>query len=48
LNDNTAATERDSVGVAFVRFDYDVEKAAFAVEQSPLPNEYADMLRKGY
>ena len=34
--------------VEFVRFEYDVEKAAKAVEDSPLPNEYADMLRKGY
>jgi hypothetical protein len=25
-----------------------VEKAAKSVESSPLPNEYAEMLRKGY
>jgi hypothetical protein len=31
-----------------VRVAYDVEKAAQAVEASPLPNEYADMLRKAY
>jgi hypothetical protein len=36
------------VQVEFIRFDYDVEKAAKAVEDSPLPNEYAEMLRKGY
>lgn len=34
--------------VEFIRFEYDVEKAAQAVENSPLPNEYADMLRKAY
>lgn len=34
--------------VEFIRFEYDVEKAAKAVEDSPLPNEYADMLRKAY
>lgn len=34
--------------VEFIRFEYDVEKAAQAVESSPLPNEYADMLRKAY
>jgi len=34
--------------VEFIRFAYDVEKAAQAVEGSPLPDEYADMLRKGY
>lgn len=38
----------DDINAEFVRFDYDVEKAANAVEESPLPNEYADMLRKGY
>ena len=37
----------ESVQVEFVRFNYDVEKAAKAVENSPLPNEYAEMLRKG-
>ena len=37
----------ESIEVEFIRFDYDVEKAARAVEDSPLPNEYADMLRKG-
>ena len=38
----------ESINVEFIRFDYDVEKAAKAVENSPLPKEYADMLRKGY
>lgn len=32
----------------FVRFDYDIEKAAKAVEQSNLPDELADRLRKAY
>lgn len=36
------------VGNAFILFRYDVEKAAKAVEESPLPNEFAHMLRKGY
>ena len=38
----------ESIKVEFIRFDYDIEKAAKAVEDSPLPNEYAEMLRKGY
>ena len=38
---------RKLLQVEFIRFDYDVEKAAKAVEDSPLPNEYADMLRNG-
>jgi hypothetical protein len=38
----------DSISVAFIRFEYDVEAAAKAVEDSPLPNAYAEMLRKAY
>jgi putative phosphoesterase len=48
INQHSSITSRDAVQVDFIRFDYDVEKAARAVEDSPLPNEYADMLRKGY
>lgn len=48
INDNSSITDKDSIGVEFIRFNYDVEKAAKAVEDSQLPNEYADMLRKGY
>ncbi len=47
INTNSSITNYDKVQVEFVRFEYDVEKAAKAVEKSPLPNEYADMLRKG-
>lgn len=45
--DNSSISAKDSIGVEFIRFAYDVEKAAKAVEDSPLPNEYAEMLRKG-
>jgi len=38
----------ESIKVEFVRVEYDVEKAAKAVEDSPLSNEFADMLRKAY
>lgn len=48
VEENSSITNKDSIGVEFIRFDYDIEKAAKAVEDSPLPNEYADMLRKGY
>jgi putative phosphoesterase len=48
INADSSIHKKDAVGVEFIRFEYDVEKAAKAVEQSPLPNEYADMLRKGY
>ncbi|WKL44304.1 metallophosphoesterase [Flavobacterium sp. ZE23DGlu08] len=37
-----------TVAVEFVRVAYDVEKAAQAIENSPLPPSYALMLRKAY
>lgn len=48
IEENSSITNKDSIGVEFIRFDYDIEMAAKAVEDSPLPNEYADMLRKGF
>jgi putative phosphoesterase len=39
--------QKDSIQVEFIRFDYDIEKAARAVENSRLPNVYAESLRKG-
>lgn len=47
IDENSRTTVKNAVKVEFVRFDYDVEKAARAVEESSLPNEYAEMLRKG-
>ena len=41
-------TREDSIQVEFIRFAYDIEKAATAIMQSPLPNELADRLRKAY
>jgi putative phosphoesterase len=48
INPDSIISKDDSVQVKFIRFEYDVEKAAKAVEESILPNEFADMLRKGY
>jgi hypothetical protein len=48
INESSSTSNKDSIQVEFIRFDYDVEKAAKAVEDSPLPNGYADMLRKGF
>jgi len=48
IDDNAGTASHEGIGVEFVRFSYDVEKAAFAVEQSPLPSDYAEMLRRGY
>ncbi|MCW3109560.1 MAG: metallophosphoesterase family protein [Segetibacter sp.] len=48
INAGSSIINKDAVQVEFIRFEYDVEKAAKAVEDSPLPNDYAEMLRKGY
>ena len=48
INDNSSILHPESIQVEFIRFEYDVEKAAKAVEDSPLPNEYADNLRKAF
>jgi putative phosphoesterase len=47
INDHSSITGKDSIHVEFIRFDYDIEKAAKAVEDSRLPNAYAESLRKG-
>lgn len=48
INENSSTHDKESVKAEIVRFAYDVAKAAKAVEDSPLPNEFADMLRKAY
>ena len=48
INEFSTTFLSESIEVEFIRFNYDVEKAAKAIEGSPLPNEYAEMLRKGY
>lgn len=48
LDEHSSVLNKDSISVAFIRFDYDVETAAKAVENSPLPNAYAEMLRKAF
>lgn len=47
INEDSSKMVKDSVKAEFIRFEYDVEKAAAAIEGSPLPDEYADMLRNG-
>ncbi|MEX2335797.1 MAG: metallophosphoesterase family protein [Fulvivirga sp.] len=46
LNSNLSNYNSDSVSVEFRKIVYDIEKAAKAVEESPLPNAYAEALRK--
>lgn len=47
IDRNSSIMKKESIRVEFIRFEYDVEKAAKAVEDSPLPNAYAESLRKG-
>ncbi|MDR6561092.1 MULTISPECIES: metallophosphoesterase family protein [unclassified Arcicella] len=44
----TVHPDSSEIEVAFKRVEYDVEKAAEALIQSPLPNELADRLRGAY
>ena len=48
INEFSNTQVEESIQVEFIRFEYDVETAAKDIENSPLPNEFADMLRKGY
>jgi len=45
LTPESKLTNPASIKAEFVRVAYDVEKAAQAVEASPLPNKFAGMLR---
>lgn len=45
IHDHSSITDKGSISVEFIRFEYDVEKAAKAVEESPLPRPFADALR---
>lgn len=47
INENTNMHDRDSLSIEFIRVEYDVERAAKAIEDSKLPAAYADMLRNG-
>ena len=48
ISEASSITNKDSIQVEFIRFIYDIERASKAIEDSPLPNQYADMLRRGY
>jgi len=47
IGDTSSIADKDSIRVEFIRFDYDIEKAARAVESSTLPDAYAESLREG-
>jgi putative phosphoesterase len=47
IPDNINLKSKSTIRVEFIRFSYDVEKAATAIEDSILPDAYAAMLRQG-
>jgi putative phosphoesterase len=47
INDHSSVLNPDSILVDFIRFDYDIERASKAIEDSPLPIAYSESLRKG-
>lgn len=47
IDERASMHQEDSFQVDFIRFHYNVEKAANAIELSILPDAYAEMLRKG-
>jgi diadenosine tetraphosphatase ApaH/serine/threonine PP2A family protein phosphatase len=48
IADHSNIRDKNSIQVEFIRFAYDVEKAAKAIEDSCLPNAYAEALRTAY
>lgn len=48
VSPETSMKYPESLGVEFVRVEYDFESVARAIEESSLPNIYAEMLRQAY
>lgn len=47
INKTSTMGDKNGIHTEFIRFEYDIEKAAKAVEESRLPNAYAANLRSG-
>ena len=48
IDENSSVMDKKSVKPEFIRFEYNIEKAAKAIEDSKLPDVYAENLRNGY
>ena len=48
LGPDASPTAVDEISVEFRRVEYDVEKAAGPIEESPLPDAFAEMLRAAF
>lgn len=46
IDENSSCKDKNRIGIEFRRVEYDVEATAKAIEESPLPNEFAEALRK--
>lgn len=46
LTENSNLSDKQSIEVGFIRVAYDIEKAVAGIKDSPIPDEYADMLRR--
>jgi hypothetical protein len=47
INEQSGILYKETVSAEFIRLEYDIEKAAKAVENSELPKDCEEMLRKG-
>ena len=48
INPKLNPSDENFIKVEFYRFKYDIQKACKAIENSILPNELAEMLKKAY
>ena len=48
INEQSAVSVKESIQVEFIRFRYDVEEAAKAIEESILPDKYGEGLRNAF
>lgn len=48
IDTHSSMNDPESIKATFIRVPYPVEAVAKAIEESPLPDIYADMLRKAY
>lgn len=48
IDEKSSIRSKKNITSHFIRFEYDIEKAAKAIEESRLPNAYAENLRKGF
>ena len=48
LKENSSLADIQSIAIDFIRFEYDVEVAAKAIDASTLPDEFSERLRNAY